>query len=64
MGGEKMKVVKDLNIGGVHPNAGCVCSSGRNNAKGPFWDPIWNCNCQCDYGDENYNANHSKAKKA
>lgn len=59
-----MKIVEDLKITGAQPMAGCKCSSGRNNAKGPFWDPIWNCNCQCDYGDENYNANHRDAKNA
>lgn len=55
-----MKIVKELQIGGNTPNAGCVCSSGRNNTRG-WWDPIWNCECQCDGGTTNYNANHHKA---
>ncbi len=58
-----MKIVKDLEITGAQPMAGCKCSSGRNNARGP-WDPIWNCNCQCDGGDTNYNYNHRDAKNA
>lgn len=57
-----MKIVKDLKIDGVKPMAGCTCSSGYTSTRGP-WDPIWNCNCSCDYGTENFNANHSRADK-
>lgn len=57
-----MRIIDDIQVKGIQPKAGCVCSSGRTSTRGP-WDPIWNCNCSCDNGTENYNANHSKASK-
>lgn len=54
-----MKIVNDKSSG-ITPYAGCVCSDGRDKTRG-LWDPFWNCNCQCSFGDTNYNANHNKA---
>ncbi|EFU75204.1 hypothetical protein, partial [Lachnoanaerobaculum saburreum] len=58
----EMKVVNEPRIGGMEPLAGCTCSSGQKKTRGP-WDPIWNCNCQCNGGTTNYNANHDKASE-
>lgn len=57
-----MKIVKEPKIGGVQPLAGCVCSSGHQHTRGP-WQPIWNCNCSCDHGTANYNANFKNARE-
>lgn len=61
-----MKLVQDFDFGIGECKAGCVCSTDKARAKkrGPFWDPIWNCNCGCAHGTKNYNANHSKADRA
>ena len=56
--GEKMKVVNEANIGTMR-RAGCVCSSGREWTRGiTGW---FLCNCQCDNGTANYNANYKLA---
>lgn len=53
-----MKVVNEANIGTMR-RAGCVCSSGREWTRGiTGW---FLCNCQCDNGTANYNANYKKA---
>ena len=54
-----MKIVNDKGSG-ITPYAGCVCSEGRDKTRG-LWDPVFNCNCQCSYGNDNDASNDKKA---
>lgn len=55
-----MKVVEEVNVG-TSLRAGCVCSSGREHTRGISGWIL--CNCQCDNGTNNYNANYHRAEK-
>lgn len=58
-----MKIVNEVKTNSVQPLAGCVCSSGQANARGP-WAPIFGCNCSCSGGSANSNANLNKARNS